>query len=143
MSTTFSQRDHPVSGQDIDSIEGLVGLRFPKSVRELYLLTNGGVPTPYVFENDNLDTVVAEFLPLKSPVRGSAVIAYDKLIKSERLAPRSFFPFAVDGGGDYFFIDCDTAEATVYFLRSDTTHGPRLLNLKLNFSQFWAELKSE
>jgi hypothetical protein len=128
---------------DIANAETSLGLSFPESVRKLYLSTNGGYPEPYVFENASVDTVVAEFLPLKSARKGTALKSYEHLVVNKRLVARDFFPFAVDGGGDYFFVDCSTSEGVVYFYRGDSAERERLLDLKLGFDEFWASLKSE
>jgi len=62
------------------------------------------------------------------------------------LAPKNFFPFAVDGGGDYFFADCDTPAAIVSFFQGDYWSSDRskcLLDLSLGIEQFISCLKAE
>jgi hypothetical protein len=49
----------------------------------------------------------------------------------------------VDGGGDYFFVDCSTAAGSVSFYRGDSSTGEPLLDLELTFEQFWQSLKPE
>jgi hypothetical protein len=67
-----------LSALEVAEIELILGIEFPPAVRSLYLSTNGGEPEPYVFENSNFDTVVAEFLPLKSNRKGTAVSSYGR-----------------------------------------------------------------
>jgi SMI1-KNR4 cell-wall len=110
---------------------------------KLYLLANGGIPEPYVFEDENLDTVVTEFLPLKSENANTAITCYRDLVLDKKSVPRYFFPFAVDGGGDYFFVDTATPEGAIYFYRHDNASSKPLLNLKVGFERFWALLKDE
>jgi hypothetical protein len=90
---------------------------------------------------------VSEFLPLISHSgHDTAVGAYKKLILERDLGPRKLFPFAVDGGGDYFFADCDTPEAMVYFFRSDYWSNDRrecLLGLSMGIDEFLTHLKLE
>jgi len=116
----------------------------PDPLRRQYLRANGGSPDPYVFENDELDTVVAAFLPLTATGDGdTAVETYADLVASKGIVPRHFFPFAVDGGGDYFFVDTATAEGAVYFYRSDSAEAAGLVPLHLGVDDFWSALKPE
>jgi len=108
----------------------------------MYLASNGGEPDPYVFENDELDTVVSEFLPLRSESRGTAVQTYKLLVLERAIVSPNFFPFAVDGGGDYFFIDTKTPDGKVFLFRSDAA-APSLVSLGINLNEFWASLKPE
>lgn len=139
----FSDSHTAITQQDIADIERGFGLKFPLSVRRLYLLTNGGIPEPYLFENESLDTVLTEFLPLRSEIADTAIKCYQDLVLDKELVPSRFFPFAVDGGGDYFFVDTATPEGAVYFYRHDTASSEPLLNLKVGFEQFWSLLKDE
>jgi SMI1-KNR4 cell-wall len=139
----FLNPEPGVSLLEVAEIEAILGIEFPPAVRSLYVSTNGGEPEPYVLENSNVDTVVAEFLPLKSDRKGTAVSSYGRLVIGQGLVPRHLFPFAIDGGGDYFFVDCSTSEGSVSFYRGDSSDGERLLDLDLAFEQFWSSLKSE
>jgi hypothetical protein len=133
----------PVTAEDIADAELTLGLKFPQSLRDLYLSSNGGSPEPYVFENREIDTIIAEFLPLKSESEGTAIRSYQRLVRDLGLLPRHFFPFAVDGGGDYFFVDCSTITGAVYFYRSDSYCADKLVDLEMDFGRFWASLKEE
>jgi hypothetical protein len=108
----------------------------------MYLASNGGEPDPYVFENDELDTVVSEFLPLRSESRGTAVRSYKLLVLERAVVSPNLFPFAVDGGGDYFFVDTETPDGKVFFFRSDAA-DPSLVSLGIDINEFWAALKPE
>jgi cell wall assembly regulator SMI1 len=139
----FTNSEPSINAQDIANAEKTLGIAFPSSVRSLYLSTNGGIPEPYVFENDKVDTVVTEFLPLKSSCKGTALKSYERLVLDKKLVPQQFFPFAIDGGGDYFLVDCSTSNGAVFFYKSDSASSNHLLNLKLGFEQFWTLLKRE
>ncbi|MBZ9794587.1 SMI1/KNR4 family protein [Mesorhizobium sp. ES1-4] len=134
----FLNPDQLLTDAMIDQCEEACRLVFPAPVREFYLKANGGEPEFYVFQNDELDTAVSEFLPLVSRSRGTAVQSYRRLVTEKALVPVNLFPFAVDGGGDYFFVDTSTAEGAVYFYRSDTVRDEKLVPLNLNFAAFWA-----
>jgi cell wall assembly regulator SMI1 len=139
----FTNSDPSITVKDIVEIEAMLGSSLPSAVRNLYLSTNGGSPEPYVFENQEIDTVVAELLPLKSSRRGTAPKSYQRLVLERRVFPPNFFPFAIDGGGDHFLVDLRTPSGQVYFYRSDSAKGGQLLALNLEFTQFWSALKEE
>ena len=138
----FTNQGSTITTRDIEHVENSLGLKLPRAVHKLYLFANGGSPKPYVFENDSIDTVVSGLLPLKAQ-KGTAIVAYKKLVLNKKLVPQQFFPFAVDGGGDYFFVDCSTIDGTVYFFRGDSASAERLISLAVGFDQFWSLLKDE
>src|SRR5262245_5551703 len=139
----FTQSQERMSAEEIDQLETELGVRFPAPVRRCYIAANGGVPSLYVFTNDDVDTVVSELLPLKSTGTGTAVQSYRRLVLALKLVPPSMFPFAIDGGGDYFFVDCGSPKGRVFFYRGDTDEHNRLVDLGLGFEEFWASLTPE
>ncbi|TPI23262.1 SMI1/KNR4 family protein [Mesorhizobium sp. B4-1-1] len=139
----FLNSEHPLTGDMIAQCEKACGLVLPAPARELYARSNGGEPDPYVFQNDELDTVVSEFLPLAAESRGTAVQSYRRLVTEKAVVAARFFPFAIDGGGDYFFVDTQTRDGAVYFYRSDSRFDQGLLPLGLDFTGFWAALVAE
>jgi hypothetical protein len=139
---TFTSGGPALSSADVTNAERKLGITFPAALRRAYLSSNGGSPYPYVFENDDLDTVVTEFLPLSGRT-GTAIQTWTRLIREQGLLPERYFPFAVDGGGDYFFVDCASPEGAVYIYRSDTSLDDRLLDLRMELDDFWASLKEE
>jgi len=138
----FTNSKAPLSQSQIDEIEYEFGFRLPQPARDTYLRSNGGEPAPYIFHSEKIDTIVAEFLPLISELEGTAVQAYARLVVQKGIVPLHFFPFAVDGGGDYFFVNCQTSDGQVYFFRGDTAFDS-LLPLNLDFEAFWKTLIPE
>ena len=139
----FADSLPPLAERDVSAIESALGIVFPAELRTLYLHANGGIPEPYVFENDDLDTVVSEFLPLDADRTRTAAKAYRRLVLEKRLVPLEFFPFAIDGGGNYFFVDTDSPDGTVHFHAHDTASDEPLRNLHVRFAEFWSLLKDE
>jgi hypothetical protein len=137
----ITERDIPLSDEDIDEVEVSLGFKIPQGVREFYLESNGGRITPPVFENEITETLMAELLPLKSTRRETAVEVYQYFAREMYLIPQPFLPFANDAGGDYFFLDTSIPNGSVYVLRHDTDRPDPLINLELEFSEFWASLK--
>jgi hypothetical protein len=128
----------PASNEQIDDLEHRLGLQFPADLRRLFREANGGRPEPYVYRDDNHDTDVSECLALR-PGRGSALWTYELLVLSKQLVPRHFFPFAVDSGGDCFFVDCSVARSGVYVYVHDTAFE-RLRLLCGSIDEFWTRL---
>ncbi len=139
----FDDPDVSLTLPEISRIEHEIGLRFPTALRDHYLTTNGGSPDPYVYEDEKLDTALSECLPLMS-MRGThtAVETYRTLVVDKGLVPRQFFPFAVDGGGNYFFVDCSSQDADVHVYLHDTQFES-VVSLGVTLQQFWARLKNE
>ncbi len=141
----FEDADKGVTDSELAGVESTLGFKLSPGLRQQYLSTNGGSPMPYVYEDDNLDTVVTSFLPILSGRgRRTALDSYDRLVRVGKIVPASFFPFAIDGGGDYFFVDCSSDAGMVFFYRSDTSdEGSPLLPLGVTIDEFWRRLKDE
>jgi hypothetical protein len=135
---TFAEPGRTLSPVDISEAENALGVHFPASVRDYFLKTNGGRPELYVFENDYVDTVVSECFPLARLVE-----KHEKLVRDLGLVPHTFVPFAVDGGGDYFFLDTASDDGDVYFYRSEEEPDERVLPLGLGLEGFLATLRGE
>lgn len=140
----FTNLDRPLTESEIRNVERSLSLVFPKPLFALFLQHNGGSPEPYVFEDDRqlISTVVSGTLPLLTGSdRHTAIETYQALVIEKELVPSSYFPFAVDGGGDYFFVDCESER--VFFL--DTARYPpvELKDLDCRLDQFWKKLQPE
>lgn len=141
----FDKSENSISADAIEKIRLDLGVNFPQELNDLYLRSNGGVPEPYVYEDDNVDTVVTEFLPISSNSnKRTSADVYKHLVLSKAIVPRHYFPFAVDGGGDYFFVDCSSKGGTVHFYRSEcATSNMPLKSLEMGLDEFWLRLKPE
>lgn len=141
----FTDLDCKLSREMVENVETDLGISFPESLKDLFVKFNGGDPDPYVFQNFDLNTVVNATLPLISTQnRGTALYSYQLLVVERQIVNKNYFPFAVDAGGDYFFVDCDTADARVYFYLSDAGEDRRgLLDLELTLNEFWDHLEPE
>jgi hypothetical protein len=139
----FEHADISLTLRDISDAEKEVGLSFPTSLRNHYLTVNGGSPNPYVYEDENVDTTISECLPLRSTrSRDTAIVVYQDLVISKGIVPTHFFPFAIDSGGDYLFVDCSSVDGDVYLYQHDTIYEP-LVPLRVGLDEFWARLKPE
>jgi len=140
----FNNTDRKLTRSEIASVERELSLSFPHPLVELFLNHNGGEPEPYVFDDFDqfISTIVSETLPLLSDSdRGTAVQTYYSLVLEKALVPKSCFPFAVDGGGDYFFVDC--ASGSVYFLDTARYPSVEFKDLNCQLEEFWRKLHRE
>lgn len=137
----FLGAKEPLTEEQLDAYEHRLGLTFPPPLRKHYLRTNGGSPEPYMYEDENVDTVVNDCLPLL-PAGESAVSVYNDHVLAKGFVPRHFFPFAVDPGGDYFYVDTSSADGTVYLYRHDTAFE-HLIPLNVGLDEFWSRLKPD
>ena len=140
----FVHSKEPLSMEQIASFEHDLGLQFPRSLREHFLRTNGGRPDLCVYDDEEDSTVgviVSECLPLRHKGE-SAITVYKDQVLSKGLVPKPFFPFAVDPGGDYLYVDCSSASGTVYLYLHDTGGEP-LVPFKVSLDEFWARLKPD
>ena len=140
----FENSESPANVKEISEIESRLDLNLPVDLKKIYMTSNGGSPELYVFEDENVDTVVANFLPITSSGARTAVDVYSHLVIAQAMVPKQYFPFAVDGGGDYFFIDCSAEIELVYLFRSDAPKGESgLVCLNTDLAGFLARLKEE
>lgn len=137
----FIDCEKPLTAEQLASFERELNLQFPPALREHYLRANGGCPEPYVYEDANVYTSVSECLPLQHE-GWSAIRVYKNQVLEKSLVPKHFFPFAVDGGGDFFFVDCSSASGMVYLHRHDTGGEP-LVALNVGIDEFWSRLKPD
>jgi cell wall assembly regulator SMI1 len=137
----FIDCEDPLTVEEITAFERQLGLRFPQSLRKHFLRANGGSPDPCVYDGDNVGVVVQECLPLRHG-KGSAIKAYETLVLAKELVPEHFFPFAVDPGGDYLYVDCSSASGAVYLYLHDTG-SDHLVSLNVSLDDFWSRLKRE
>ena len=130
----------PASDEQIEELETKIGLQFPNGLRWLFREANGGRPEPHIYRDETHDTDVSECMAIR-PGKGSALWTYELLVLSKGLVPRGFFPFAVDSGGDCFFVDCSPARSGVYVYVHDTAFDHVRL-LCSSIDEFWTRLTS-
>jgi cell wall assembly regulator SMI1 len=136
----FTDCEELPTEEQITSFEHELSLQFPRGLREHYLRANGGSPDPYMYEDDNVDTVVSQCFPLRRG-KGSAISYYEILVLKKALVPKTFFPLAVDGSGDIFFVDCSSDKGLMYLWHHEI--GESLVALNVSIDEFWTRLKPD
>lgn len=116
----FIHLDKKLTESEVLKVSLELGFVFPDPLMFHFVNHNGGVPVPSVFHDAFMDTVVSETLPLISDSgRGTVVSAYKNLVMAKKIVPARSLPFAVDGGGDFFFCDLNNEDVRVFFFRSE------------------------
>jgi cell wall assembly regulator SMI1 len=140
----FTHSKDPLTIEQITSFERELGLQFPQSLRAHFLRANGGRPDLCIYDDEadsNVGVVVSECLPIRHEGE-SAIIVYKDQVLSKALLPKHFFPFAVDPGGDYLYVDCSSESGMVYLYLHDTVGEP-LVPFKVGLDEFWSRLKPD
>jgi len=128
----FTEVETPASASQIHAFEARVGCRFPPRLMRLFLETNGGRPSHNFYGDGGNAREVFHCLPLREG-RNSVQHIYEILVHRKRLFPAHFVPFAVDPGGDTFFIDCDSPNGLVYlFDHEDVDNYCKPLNVTID-----------
>jgi SMI1 / KNR4 family (SUKH-1) len=135
----FDNSRAPLTNEALSSAEAEVGLRFPSGLREHYLRSNGGAPDPYIFRRGSIVVAISECLPLRDGPGLSAMDTYRMLVLKRKVLPEYLFPFAVDGGGNLFLVDCRSDDGSVYVWWHDVPDN-NLLDLRTGISDFWSYL---
>ena len=145
MAISFEAIDILPTDADLDLLQQRFGFKLPEIVRDHFLKNNGGVPNPHVFILDHfIATEVACSLSVITNSGGTLVgDVYGRFVSNGWIA-EGLLPFAVDAGGDYFFVDCRSDRLDTYFYDTQVrTEGPGLVDLERGFLDFWETLSSE
>lgn len=131
----FKNPDVPISPSVFDAFELEFELTIPEVVKLFYCANNGGEPSHFIFRTEDHELIVNAVLPFVSNTTPhTAVYCYRSLVLSKKLVSRNFFPFAIDPGGEYFFVDCTSSEGPVVTFNSDMTEIEKVSD---SFLQFW------
>lgn len=131
----FTECEEAATERDIEGLERRLGFPLPEGVRWLVTTANGGRPSPSVFRGAGGTTDVSTCLALRDR-EGSLWWTYELFVLQKRAAPASYLPFALDSGGNVFFVERESDE--VFLL----THDPvfRLHDVGVTLARFWEHL---
>jgi hypothetical protein len=138
----FSDCKAAASEEEVRSVERACKLSFPDGLRRLFLEANGGKPDPVLYDYGGLCIVVQRTLVLKAVgMVYSATLAYQQLTQRV-LVPTSWFPFAIDPGGNVLLADCSSPEGMVYVCRTDAARK-RSAPLNVGIDEFWTHMRPD
>lgn len=123
-----------VSDEQLAALEQDHNLKLPALLRDFYKRYCGIPIHPVTFTVDGQSFTVTQFIPLFS---GS--MSADHILDIYRLCgrfPEGYFPLAVSGTGDDYFLD--TRTDTIYWVSMDQPHKP--VRLIQGLEQFFSLL---
>ena len=100
----FKDSSNPISELEIEGVERKFGFTYPEPLRQLYLVVNGGRPSPNRIYREADKFILHEFLPIKysrSPI-STVEISIQRLKVDKLILPAHLIPFAIDPGGNYY-----------------------------------------
>ncbi|MFK7058596.1 SMI1/KNR4 family protein [Flavobacterium oreochromis] len=134
-----------ISISEITLIENELGINLPQDFKNLYLVSNGGIPDKRnILNRDNGEFItISNFFPIKySKLENNLGYSTIEDIYSnnlrEGLLDKKYIPFAEDWGGNYFCIDLSTQRIFIVFM--DVEEEQKIL-LAENFTDFINDLK--
>jgi cell wall assembly regulator SMI1 len=119
----------PLTAKDIEWAERKIGCKFPESLKQFYLLFNGGEVEKkrrvFVDRGGDIEAEVKTFLPIKyERFDGDSLLedSYELFVKQKKLIPPQFIPFAMDSGGFRYCVDSESE--AVFFNNLDHIEEP-------------------
>lgn len=122
--------------EDIKDFEVELNVKIPASMKNYYLKSNGGMPSPYCFQpqDEDLDWVeIKAFFPIKERTDAFETIeAIAKDIWSKNLMPCNLLPFAMDSGGNYYALNLKNKKIYYYLTDEWDENASREYNFETN-----------
>lgn len=109
---------------DLQELEKRFNFKFPSSIRDHYLLYNGGYPEKSLYVgNDSKDYVVDYFIPVKNE-KGQSLFSILPLLNDEKIKPKWLIPFADEEGGNLFcFSISEKDNGAIYYYNHEFEYG--------------------
>ncbi|CVK17269.1 SMI1 / KNR4 family (SUKH-1) [Apibacter mensalis] len=107
--------------EDIQEVENLIHLNFPKDFIDHYLKYNGGVPPRTYFYMEEYETFVEissfKSIKYKSDSEDPRIEdTYQNLSIEKNIIPKNMLPFAMDWGGNLFCMNVETEDIYIIYL---------------------------
>lgn len=107
-----------ISVDELDKIEALLGISFPRALKTLWLISNGGIMEEgrRVYQSEHYENDIKYFLPILHTKRSGILTVddyYKDLVVNKKHLSENFIPFAIDGGGFPYCVGIN--DGAVYF----------------------------
>jgi cell wall assembly regulator SMI1 len=109
---------------DLLELEKRFDFKFPPSIRDHYLLYNGGYPEKSLLVGKNSkEYVVDYFIPIKNE-KGQSLFNILPLLNDEKIKPKWLIPFADEEGGNLFcFSISEKDNGAIYYYNHEFEYG--------------------
>ncbi|MGK4349741.1 SMI1/KNR4 family protein [Enterobacter sichuanensis] len=118
MMIKFVDSSPAISVDELDKIEALLGISFPRALKTLWLISNGGIMEEgrRVYQSEHYENDIKYFLPILHTKRSGILTVddyYKDLVVNKKILAENFIPFAIDGGGFPYCVGIN--DGAVYF----------------------------
>ncbi|MEI5907327.1 SMI1/KNR4 family protein [Bacillus spongiae] len=122
-SNKILEKEDDIQESDLEEVEITFGFKFPTSIREHYLMYNGGYPEKSLFVGaDNSEHIVEFFIPVKNEER--SLLSILTLLDDEQIKPVWLIPFADEDGGNLFcFSIREKDNGAIYYYNHEFDYG--------------------
>ncbi|WHY79910.1 SMI1/KNR4 family protein [Neobacillus sp. WH10] len=121
---------------DLLELEKEHKFKFPSTMREHYLLYNGGYPEKSLYVGDESEEYVVDyFIPVKNE-KGRNLSGILRLLNDEKVIPNWLIPFADEAGGNLFcFSISEKDNGAIYYYNHEFEYGDNPENLIVCLSE--------
>lgn len=144
----FSNTGRPLTREEMGAIESELGITFPDSFIEHYLVYNGGIPSEPFFYSEKTDTEteIQIFLPIKYHFGNMNIrTVEDKYVffKKKSMLMSGYLPFANDYGSNQICINLGSGEIYIVYMDRGGLSAECFRYLAKDFSEFINGLSNE
>jgi hypothetical protein len=133
-----------INNNSITEFEIEYDIDLPSIYKEFLKEQNGGtLDDLYIYLNKEDEYVVESFLGIKNDLE--YIDLSENYMNLQKRLPKSYFPIAIDGGGNYYLLKLGTKKASIYFwdhnLQSTATNSIGLKKIANSFNDFIENIK--
>lgn len=144
----FSNTSIPITKVEIETIGLELGITFPNSFIEHYMINNGGIPSEPFFYSEKTDTEteIQIFSPIKynfSNIDIRTVEEKYELFKNKSTLMSGYLPFANDYGSNQICIHLDSGEIYIVYMDMGELNSECFRYLAKDFDEFLSGLSGE
>lgn len=144
----FSNTSRPITKAELKAIELELGITFPNSFAEHYLLYNGGIPSEAFFysEKTDIETEIQIFSPIKYKFSNIDIRTVEEkyaLFKKKSMLMSDYLPFANDYGSNQICINLKDNKVYIVYMDIGELTQKCFKYLANDFDEFINGLSSE
>lgn len=142
----FNNTSRSIIKSEIETIELELGITFPQSFIEHYLVYNGGIPsTPFFYSETDIETEIQVFSPIKYKNNNNIKTVEEKYVffKEKSMLMSEFLPFANDYGSNQICINLKNNKIYIVYMDIGELNQRCFKYLAKNFEEFINGLSDE
>ena len=143
----FSNTSRAITKAEVEAIESELGITFPNSFIEHYLVYNGGIPSkPYFYsEESDIETRIQIFSPIKYKFSNRIRTVEEKyaFFKTKSKSMSVYLPFANDYGANPIYINLNNNNVYIVYMDIGELREECFQFLANDFDEFLSGLSEE